>query len=512
MSRLQNAKSLAYRDARAWRRVALDFARINALAASRVQNLVAASLRDGHAGTDIGRQIERELEEATKTVAQRRNWILSQDRKDAESASPFSENAWGDLFDLDRSGSFFGSRGGRRASDQGKFAQWRPNYASRHDDLSSAWTLSSAAEDAASPTAQTKRSAKLKWQRAAGLSATPDSSTTSASLDAKAETAQTRSDSQSEAREEWIGDVESAIRERDLKTSTSTTRSGADQAAVDAFSRYDSEMVEAVTGFAARDAVAEEDNYLLPVSDMHIATGGRLQDELEHEAQPRKKIELKTKLSPVQVNTLVSSTSKYSYPISDRFRDMEGLLLAAYDDNFAGLSNSPTPSTATDADKDVNKVVAKPNSAFFDKLRANRTKKEPKSNTVDETEFMAQLFFRGTAKESSPETSPQPTHAPSVSPSAKEEALGQQLEKKEAELVGYKYKIDELSERLDTMRDTCHELTDEAQRREKMHRIQIEQLDHKVGLFTVWAEEVQRRLGLETPPFFASLRKPLKRD
>lgn len=86
------------------------------------------------------------------------------------------------------------------------------------------------------------------------------------------------------------------------------------------------------------------------------------------------------------------------------------------------------------------------------------------------------------------------------------------LDSKEAELTRHKYTINELSDRLDRMCEMCHDLTDEAQRRDKTHRIHIEQLEQKVGLFTVWAEEVQRRLGLETPPFFASLRKPLKRD
>ncbi len=148
MNRLQSAKNLAYRDARAWRRVALDFARINALSASRVQKLVAASLRDGQAGSDIGRQIERELEEASRVVAQRRNWILDQDAKDAESSSssgkkPVADSGWTEVFDLDRTGFFFGSRTGRRDSGLGEYGRWEPRHASRHDDVSSASTMAS---------------------------------------------------------------------------------------------------------------------------------------------------------------------------------------------------------------------------------------------------------------------------------------------------------------------------------------------------------------------------------
>ncbi|SPO21805.1 uncharacterized protein UTRI_01297_B [Ustilago trichophora] len=482
MNRLNSAKSLAYCDARAWRRVALDFARINALAASRVQNLVAASLRDGSAGTEIGRQIERELQDASRVVAQRRNWILEHDRKDAETGPSSSTlrgfgHAWVDAFDPDRTGFFFGSRGGRRGSELGHFGQWKPTHVSRHDDVSS---IPSETNPKSTSSSTPERSAKIKWQRVAGHAAAAAPTTAE---DSDASNASAIVDQQAEAREEWIGDVENAIRERDLNSSQATARV-TDQAAVDAFSGHESEeYVEAITGFATRNAegresVADEQDHLLPVSDLHIATGGNLRDEVASS----RNIKQTTKMSPTQVNTIVSSTPKYSYPISDRFRDMEELLLAAYDDNFAGFSSPSAPDTVSKPVESAKDVTAKPNSALFDKLRANRAniEKAKSSSAAEDIDFMAELIFRDDSRE--------------------------------AELVGYKYKIDELSERLDTMREMCHDLTDEAQRREKSHKIQIEQLDHKVGLFTVWAEEVQRRLGLETPPFFASLRKPLKRD
>ncbi|SPO22619.1 uncharacterized protein UTRI_01297 [Ustilago trichophora] len=483
MNRLNTAKSLAYRDARAWRRVALDFARINALAASRVQNLVAASLRDGSAGSDIGRQIERELDEASRVVAQRRNWILEQDRKDAETGTSSSTqrsfgDAWVDALDPDRKGFFFGSRNGRRGSELGHFGQWKPMHVSRHDVISSAPSETNSKSTSSSAP---ERSAKLKWQSVAGHAAAAAAAPTTAT-DSAASNASAVVDQHADAREEWIGDVENAIRERDLNSSQATA-GVADQAAVHAFSGLESEeYVEAITGFATRSAegqesMANEQDHLLPVSDLHIATGRNPQDQVTSSGP----IKQTTKISPTQVNTIVSSTAKYSYPISDRFRDMEELLLAAYDDNFAGFSSPSAPDMTFKPTQSTKNVTAKPNSALFDKLRANRANvKKAKSTSAEDIDFMAELIFRDSSKE--------------------------------AELVGYKYKVDELSERLDAMREMCHDLTDEAQRREKSHKIQIEQLDHKVGLFTVWAEEVQRRLGLDTPPFFASLRKPLKRD
>lgn len=514
MNRLNTAKSLAYRDARAWRRVALDFARINALAASRVQNLVAASLRDGSAGSDIGRQIEREIEEASRVVAQRRNWILEQDRKDAETGTSSSTqrgfgDAWIDAFDPDRTRFFFGSRSGRRGSELGHFGQWKPTHVSRHDDVSSA---PSETNPKSTSSSTPERSAKLKWQRVAGHAATaaPTTATDSAASNASAVV-----DQQADAREEWIGDVENAIRERDLNSSQATA-GVTDQDAVHAFSGHESEeYVEAITGFATRSAegresVAEQEDHLLPVSDLHIATGGNQQDEVASSGR----IKQTTKISPTQVNTMVSSTAKYSYPVSDRFRDMEELLLAAYDDNFAGFSSPSAPDTTSKPAKSVKDVTAKPNSTLFDKLRANRANvKKAKSTSAEDIDFMAELIFRDSSKEAAPSVQAPPVQVETPAASnTKERQLSERLEQKEAELVGYKYKIDELSEQLDAMREMCHDLTDEAQRREKSHKIQIEQLDHKVGLFTVWAEEVQRRLGLDTPPFFASLRKPLKRD
>ncbi|SNX82459.1 uncharacterized protein MEPE_01165 [Melanopsichium pennsylvanicum] len=530
MNGLQNAKSLAYRDARAWRRVALDFARINALAASRVQNLVVASLRDGQAGSEIGRQIERELDEAARAVAQRRNWIREQDAKDAEAASSSSQHtvgdAWGEIFNPDRKGFFSGSRAGLRCSGMGDPSRWHTRHAARHDDVSSdgvtlkgwqAWIRSTPSAPSATGN---KHSAKQKWQRVAGLSVTSDAPTSPAPPDAKtakSSTLESNADQQAEGREDWIGDVDGAIRARDLKSS----QSSGDQAAVNAFSRHESEeYVEAITGFANRNVQADagSEDHLLPVSDLNIATGGRLSDEpikavKRIKSAPKMQ---KTDLSPTKVSTTVSSTDKYISPISDRFRDNEHLFIAAHDDQF-GLTNPPPFETSNTKPRKSSQstVSAKPNSALFQKLRAQRAsvKTEARISPADDIDFIADLMFPSAeqAVASPVEASSVPIDEPRSSGS-KEQDLAEQLKVKEEEPLGYNSKINELSERLDSMRQMCHDLTDEAQRREKTHKIQVEQLDHKVGLFTVWAEEVQRRLGLETPSVFTSLRKPLKRD
>ncbi len=285
---------MAYRDARAWRRVALDFARINALAASRVQNLVATSLREGRAGGEIGRQIERELEEATRAVAQRRSWIQEQDRKDAETGAASGSqrdfgDVWSDLLDPHHTtGFFFGSRAGRRGSDLGEYGRWKPGVFSRHEDLSSASTDGVAFKpsepkspcspsDAPPKGEPSKRSAQLKWQRVVGHSAAAAPSTVTASSASQSETAaslakqpaaSSQAEADAEAREDWIGDVDRAIRERDLKSSQSV--SGADQAAVDAFSRFESEaateadQISSIRDKEARETAEEDEDHLLP--------------------------------------------------------------------------------------------------------------------------------------------------------------------------------------------------------------------------------------------------------
>ncbi|KAJ9477643.1 hypothetical protein PHBOTO_001220 [Pseudozyma hubeiensis] len=540
MNRLQSAKSLAYRDARAWRRVALDFAKINALSASRVQSLVAASLRDGHAGAEIGRQIERELEEATRTVAQRRNWIQQQDQKDAQAAAPFSMqrgfgDAWRDVFDPRHTGFSFGARAGRPGSELGNFGRWKPGHHFQDGDVpretGSGSDASAARSDAS--TSPVKRSAQQKWQRVAGLSATAAPASQSLSPESQAHPPWTSArglaeeadaKSQAEAREEWIGDVDRAIRERDLKSSQSA--SSPDQAAVDAFSRFESEpSIDAETGTAIRDAegaqsAVDEEDYLLPVSDLHIATNGQIRDATAE--VPIKRLAAAAKASKIKnaatkVNTTVNSPDKYAYPISDQFGDLHDIFIAAWDGNLTGLTGSGVAEKESETEATTTK--AKPNKALFDQLRAKSARKgiaEPNSTSAsaDEIEFMAELMFPSATAQAVPaESRPSPPKHETTPPSnANEKELTEQLDRKQAELAGYRYKIDELSERLDAMREMCHDLTDEASRRDKMHKIQIEQLDHKIGLFTVWAEEVQRRLGLETPPFFASLRKPLKRD
>ncbi|CDS00714.1 uncharacterized protein SPSC_04592 [Sporisorium scitamineum] len=558
MNRLQSAKSLVYRDARAWRRVALDFARINALSASRVQNLVAASLRDGKAGIDIGRQIERELEDATRAVAQRRNWIQEQDRKDAESTASATSlrnfgDAWGDLLDPHNTGFFFGSRAGRRGSDLGEYGRWKPRHFTRHDDVSGAsgdglafklsqpWSRCSSS-DSESSVSPTKRSAQLKWQRVAGHSAAaapftaaPSPASQPRTEDSATKDSSTSSESETEpaAREEWIGDVDRAIRERDLKTSQSAT-GGSDQAAVDAFSRLESESSFetgerlALRNEAERESTVEDEDHLLPVSDLHIATNGQMRDAPEASVErilPATQTK-KTGMGAAKLKTTVTSDNKHSYPISDQFRDLQDIFIAAWDGNLAGLTHPASAAETTPALKPDNPgegVRAKPNRALFERLRSNSANKdvaktEPGaiSASSDELESMAELMFPNSAAK---QESPIPFEPPSLtanlvaSPSAQEQELTKQLEQKQAELTDYKRRLDELSERLDSMREMCHDLTDEATRREKTHKIHVEQLDHKIGLFTVWAEEVQRRLGLETPPpFFASLRKPLKRD
>ncbi len=309
------------------------------------------------------------------------------------------------------------------------------------------------------------------------------------------------------------------MRQRDLKTSAGA-QGIADQAAVEAFARYDTEpSVDYTTGVSISEqeaAAAEEEYHLLPVSDLNIATGGQLRDGPENalKAIRSSRSAIKAKIGPAQVKTTVTSPAQYSYPISDQFRDLEDVFMAAWDDNFAGLSNSAPaePATPIQAVKDVPKAKAGPNSALFDRLRAQSTKTKPNSKLSNDqiTEVMAELMFKGNASGAAASSTKKPDTTSSATNEASE--LLKRLESKETELSGHKRTVRELSERLDTMREMCHDLTDEAQKRDKTHRIQIEQLEQKVGLFTVWAEEMQRRLGLETPPFFASLRTPIKRD
>jgi hypothetical protein len=531
MNRLQAAKSLAYRDARAWRRVALDFARINALAAGRVQNIVAASLRDGQAGKDIGRQIERELQEASRAVAQRRNWIREQDAKEASVADSSSHGSlaevWGDIFDLERSGFFFGSRTGRRSAEDASFGTWQPGRMSRHDDVSRASSDRNACQSSEGSTSSTatshephaaeeapaQRSAKLKWQTVAGRAAAAAESSAvdeaAHTLVAKDQASSAETEEAGELREEWIGDVDRAMRERDLKCSQEH--------------KHD------------LDNAVESEDHLLPVSDLYIATDGRMRDEPDGAIIPS---ELRAEQPKGQDGARpsrmqVESSDVYAYPISNQFRDLEDIFMASWDDSFAGLTSPATESSVKE--KLVAKAVkARPNSALFKKLRAARaaTGKEANVQSADDIEFLAELMFPQSAPPVHPAQQRQPdadgktaptSPAAVASPAAatlsetasasevRVHELTEQLTKRQSELEEHKNKVRQLSERVDVMRDMCHELTDEAQRRDKTHKIQIEQLEHKIGLLTVWADEVQRRLGLDAPPFFAALRKPLTR-
>ncbi|EST06324.1 hypothetical protein PSEUBRA_004211 [Kalmanozyma brasiliensis GHG001] len=534
---------MAYRDARAWRRVALDFAKINAMAASRVQNLVAASLREGKAGGEIGRQIERELEEATRAVAQRRNFIQEQDRKDAEAAASGSSqrsfgDAWADVLDpFHGTGFFFGSREGRRGSDLGEYGRWKPSKVTRHDDISSASTdgLAFKASEPwsrckASDSAPNTRTAQLKWQRVVGPSCAAPPGTVTGTAVGKSATAASSAkdaDAQTEAREDWIGDVDLAIRERDRKSSLSAGAS--DQAAVDAFSRLESEvaidaeqsvLTEHKTGYkTVRD---NEEDHLLPVSDLYIATNGQIRETPEEPIKRSMAISKlkRTRIGSMPTKKLATDADKYSYPISDEFKDLHDIFIAAWDDNFAGLSTGAATETCPTlkSDDPTQGGKAKPNRALFEQLRSQRAQKgnvkadAKSSSEADEIEFMAELMFPSAApKESTASNKPNLVET-APTPVFEKHEPAKHLDEMEAELASFKLKANDLSERLETMREMCHDLTDEAWRREKTHRIQVEQLDHKIGLFTVWAEEVQRRLGLETPPFFASLRKPLKKE
>ena len=521
MNRLQSAKSLAKRDARAWRRVALEFAKINALATSRVQNLVGASLSDGRVSTDLGRKIERELEEAARTVAQRCEWIQEQDNKEAKAADfassqPSFADAWREAFDPRRTGFFFGGRAGYPSPGRVGGSRWQPRHCSRHDDVSSVTAA-----------ARAPRSAQQKWQRVVGHSAAaatslPSSSSLSDrkgnSLSSEDTVLVSDNDAQAQAGEEWIGDVDRAMRERDRKASQST--SGTDQAAVNAFALHETEAcVDAITGFALREAnsrVADfkVDDHLLPVSDLHIATDGRLREEPgEQTAQSKHK----SQMGPAQVKTNVTNTANLSYPIPDRFRDMDDILATTWDDSNGDHSPLATISSSAKAEKREGTTAVKPNTAFFDRLRSQRQEddKSRLPDSPDMTEFVAEIMFPKPAPEQPASTNAAIASASAEAPAAPGEQVQElltRIEAKEAEISAHKRRIDELSERLDTMREACNELTDELQRREKTSTIQIAQLEDKVGLITVWAEEMQRRLGLETPPFFASLRKPRKRD
>lgn len=531
MNRLQAAKSLAYRDARAWRRVALDFARINALAAGRVQNIVAASLRDGQAGKDIGRQIERELQEASRAVAQRRNWIREQDAKEASVADSSSHGSlaevWGDIFDLERSGFFFGSRTGRRSAEDASFGTWQPGRMSRHDDVSRASSDRNACQSSEGSTssnatshephaaeeAPAQRSAKLKWQTVAGRAAAAAESSAvdeaAHTLVAKDQASSAETEETGELREEWIGDVDRAMRERDLKCSQEH--------------KHD------------LDNAVESEDHLLPVSDLYIATDGRMRDEPNGAiiASELRAEQPKGQDGARPSRMQVESSDVYAYPISNQFRDLEDIFMASWDDSFAGLTSPATESSVKE--KLVAKAVkARPNSALFKKLRAARaaTGKEANVQSADDIEFLAELMFPQSAPPVHPAQQRQPdadgktaptSPAAVASPAAatlsetasasevRVHELTEQLTKRQSELEEHKNKVRQLSERVDVMRDMCHELTDEAQRRDKTHKIQIEQLEHKIGLLTVWADEVQRRLGLDAPPFFAALRKPLTR-
>lgn len=531
MNRLHAAKSLAYRDARAWRRVALDFVRINALAAGRVQNIVAASLRDGQAGKDIGRQIERELQEASRAVAQRRNWIREQDAKEASVADSSSNGGlaeiWGDIFDLERSGFLFGSRTGRRSAEAASFGTWQPGRMSRHDDVSqtssdrnafqsSEGSMSSTAtshEVHAAEDAPVQRSAKLKWQRVAGRAAAAADSTAvdepARTVVAKDHASSAETEETGELREEWIGDVDRAMRERDLKCSQ----------------EHKQEL----------DSAAETEDHLLPVSDLYIATDGRMRDEPDraiiHTEMNGDQAKEQVGANPSRMQ--LDSSDVYACPISNQYRDLEDIFMASWDDSFAGLTSPATEKSAKEK-LDAKAVKARPNSALFEKLRAARaeTGKETNVQSADDIEFLAELMFPQSAPPVHPAQQRQPKldtqtvptiptavaspvpvnkSATASAPDSRVHELTEQLAKSQSELEEHKHKMRQLSERVDVMRDMCHELTDEAQRRDKTHKIQIEQLEHKIGLFTMWADEVQRRLGLDTPPFFAALRKPLTR-
>ncbi len=97
----------------------------------------------------------------------------------------------------------------------------------------------------------------------------------------------------------------------------------------------------------------------------------------------------------------VMDADKYAYPISEEFKDLHDIFIAAWDDNFAGLSNAAASQTSSALESDDTRpsVKAKPNRALFEQLRSKKAqsgnvKTESKSTSeADEIEFMAELMF-----------------------------------------------------------------------------------------------------------------------
>ncbi len=165
--------------------------------------------------------------------------------------------------------------------------------------------------------------------------------------------------------------------------------------------------------------------------------------------------------------------------------------------------------SANKSDNTTQSVKAKPNRALFEQLRSKKAqsgnvKTESKSTSeAEEIEFMAELMF--------PSAAPAlPTAPPPPSPLLKIHRSDQALPRQDRglpdctgagidqaagpetdELASYKYKLDDLSSASKRC-GRCATTYGRSLEREKTHRIQVEQLDHKIGLFTVWAEEVQR--------------------
>ena len=67
--------------------------------------------------------------------------------------------------------------------------------------------------------------------------------------------------------------------------------------------------------------------------------------------------------------------------------------------------------------------------------------------------------------------------------------------------------IHELNERVHVLQNLSGTVQVEAKERAEELKVRTGKLEQQLGLFTVWAEEIQRRLGLNSPSFFSSSRK-----
>ncbi|PWZ03071.1 hypothetical protein BCV70DRAFT_197307 [Testicularia cyperi] len=413
----------------------------------------------------------------------------------------------------------------------------------------------------------------------AAAAATPPTTTRSASRLGMAASSLRQSQGL-EQHEEWIGDVNRAILERDLKSSQEARR--------------------------VQQHVKDGD-YLLPVSDMHIASAHwtredepappSLSSAADQIAQGKTKIETKQPQGSQQ-----PQQTKYQYPISDQFKDLEDIFMAAWDDGYGIAAAKPMPAKASaKSGSSVTKGSHVDSQADPDEIPITWTRASThapgkpvsitaENDVVDDTvpihwdrrstitDELAGMILdhenrrdaetdgkvsSGSQESQKKRVEAVPTHSiecgepeqsvytdfipeePKVSPTRQrnehvegvgviesamsaaggdggatatatadatttselEADLLRKLEQKDEELSRQRRQLHDLQDRLDTLQESCYEQEDEAKRRSKAIRSRVGELEHHLALFTVWADEVHRRLGLESPSFLTQLTK-----